>query len=98
MFERQVSYHEMPRGYFYSYCLSRIRGKAIRHLIFQLSDDIFKLYLKQGSKTYIMVNTICVKKYLKENDPWIKCTTLLNKQKDFTCQSNHLHNQSSFAN
>ena len=29
--------------------------KAIRHLIFQLSDDIFKLYLKQGSKTYIMV-------------------------------------------
>ena len=54
-------------------------AKAIRHLIFQLSDDIFKLYLKQGSKTYIMVNIICVKKYLKENDPQIECTTLLNK-------------------
>ena len=43
--------------------------KAIRHLIFQLSDDILKLYLNQGSKTFIMVNTLCVKKYLKENDP-----------------------------
>ena len=43
--------------------------KAIRHLVYQLSDGIFKLYLKQGSKTQIMINTICVKKYLKENDP-----------------------------
>ena len=49
----------------YQACLA----KVIKHLIFQLSDDIFKLYLKQGSKTYIMVNTNCVKKYLKENDP-----------------------------
>ena len=73
-------------------------AKAIRHLIFQLSDDIFKLYLKQGSKTYIMVNIIFVKKYLKENGSQIECTTFLNKQKDLTCQNNHLHNQPSFAN
>ena len=44
-------------------------AKAIRHLVYQLSDDIFKLYLKQESKTHIMINTIRVKKYLKENDP-----------------------------
>ena len=95
MFERQVSYREVIFIIIdYQACLA----KAIRHLIFQVSDDILKLYLKQGSKTFIMVNTLCVKKYLKENDPQIECTTLLNKQKDFVCQNNPLHNQSSFAN
>ena len=29
--------------------------------------------------TYITINTICVEKYLKENDPWIEHATLLNK-------------------